>query len=238
MHKPRVSILMPVYNGASFLHQAIDSVLAQTYLDFELVIVDDGSTDQTPQILFSYNDPRIRLIQVSRLGLTAALNRGLEECRGELIARMDADDVAFPVRLKEQVDFLDSHPEIEILCSDAVLIDEKGRRVGEHRMGKMDRETLSAAFRFELLYFKPIIHPSVIMRRIVCDRLLGYRDFSCNEDFDFWIRANEKFAFAAIDKPLLAYRMHSSGLSRERRAIQATSAVMCAVTIEFELLKE
>jgi hypothetical protein len=229
MRRPAVSVLMPVRNAAPYMREAMDSILAQSFADFELVIVDDGSSDDSRSIIGSYADKRIRLIDNPATGLTAALNHGLRECRGALIARMDADDIAYSDRLSTQVAFLAAHADIDILCSDADLINERGGRCGRYRMGPLDRPTLAAAFSYQIGY-KPIIHPSVMMRSFVALELGGYRNFSCAEDFDFWIRANARFRFAAIRRPLLAYRQHAGGVSQRRRLQQATSAIMCATT--------
>jgi len=228
MAAPCVSVLMAVFNGGKFLRAAVDSILSQTFTHFEFVIIDDGSTDDTLATLASYVDPRVRLVSAKHAGLTASLNRGLATCRGALIARMDADDVASPDRLAAQTAYFDARPGVDILCADAAILDGHGRVVGAQRMGRVSTDSVISG----LLYrsaVKPIIHPTVMMRREVVDVLRGYRDYHCAEDHDFWLRASGRFRFANIDRTLLQYRVHSSGVSRARRALHATSAILSTV---------
>ena len=227
MSAPRVSVLMAVHNGGPFLRGSIASILAQSFTDFEFVVVDDGSTDDSRATIDAVADPRLRSIASRHAGLTAALNLGLAACRGALIARMDADDVADPDRLAAQVAHLDGHRDVHIVCADAALIDAAGRVVGAHRMGPMWPRGLLD----DLLFRsggKPIIHPTVTLRRAVLESLGGYRDFPCAEDHDLWLRACPRFRFAAIPRPLLRYRIHDAGLSRVARTTQAASAVTSA----------
>ncbi|MCI4679535.1 glycosyltransferase [Rhodoblastus acidophilus] len=229
MNSPKVSVLMAVDNGEKFLRPAMESILSQTFGDFEFLIVDDGSADATGAIVRSYADPRIRLIEAEHAGLTASLNRGGALCRGELIARMDADDIASPERFALQAAWLDAHPEISLVCSNATLIDEGGRVTGPHLMGDAWNSDILLQF---LLYRRramPIIHPSVMMRREIFERLGGYRDYSFAEDHDFWLRALETGAkFGHINRELIHYRRHWGGVSRSKRPIQASNSVMSA----------
>ncbi len=134
MDHPKVTVLLPVYNGARFLRQAIDSVLSQTWKDFELLVVNDGSTDGTAAILESYSDPRIRILSnVQNIGLTLSLNKGLQSARGEYIARIDADDIALPIRLEKQVSYLDQHPEVGLVATGVKVIDERGHVTGSYQ---------------------------------------------------------------------------------------------------------
>src|SRR3989344_927550 len=157
MNKPSVSVLMSTYNGAVYLRQAINSILNQTFTDFEFIIVDDNSTDNSGEILRSYNDPRIRIIQNNKnIGLTKSLNKGLKEAQGKYIARMDADDVSLLDRLKEQYNFLEAHPTIALVGSWAESMDEYGI-VTEIRKVPTDPETI----RFELVLRNCFFHSSV-----------------------------------------------------------------------------
>jgi glycosyltransferase involved in cell wall biosynthesis len=125
---PKVSVVMSVYNGEKYLCEAIDSILNQTFENFEFLIVNDGSTDRTLEILQSYRDPRIKVINNERnIGLTASLNKGLKIAKGEYVARMDADDVSFPHRLEQQKAFLDRNPRVAMVGSWAEVIDESGK---------------------------------------------------------------------------------------------------------------
>jgi glycosyltransferase involved in cell wall biosynthesis len=219
---------MTVHNGALFVSTAIESILAQSYFDFEFIIIDDGSTDETHRILASYDDPRIRLFLSPHRGLTASLNHGLGECRGSFIARMDADDIAEPQRFARQLAFFEDRPDVDIICSDVTIINEEGQVSGVQSDGIINNDTL----RQGLLYqrkMKPIIHPSVMMRRGVMRQLTGYRDIRYAEDHDLWLRAVDHFKFARINQPLLRYRVHAGGISRNKSTQQAVSTVMSAV---------
>lgn len=228
MATPRISVLMTVYNGGAYLRPAIDSILCQDTDDFELVVVDDGSTDGSTELLEGLTDPRVALVQAPHAGLVTALNLGIAKARGAYIARMDADDIARPDRLRVQSAYLDSHPEIGILCSNVRIINGEGRVTGRQQARIDSRSKL----REGLLYraaMKPIIHPSVMMRREVVERLGGYREFSSAEDRDFWLRASREFDFHRLKEELLDYRIHAGGISRVKSSQQATSSAMAAV---------
>jgi len=228
MIEPRISVLMPVYNGRDFLRPAVESILAQKFEDFELIIVDDGSTDDSREIIRGYRDPRIRLFAADHAGLTASLNRGGKACRGPFIARMDADDIAAPDRFEAQYGYLTEHANIGLVCTDATLIDAEGQAIGAHRMGAWNDELLRDTLVFRART-PPVIHPSVMMRREVFERLEGYRDYSCAEDRDFWLRAMDHYRFGLIARPLLHYRVHARGISRSRRSTQAKYGLMATV---------
>lgn len=225
---PMISVIMPVHNGAAYLAAAIESILAQTQPDFELIIVNDGSTDGSGDIVCGFADGRIRLIDVAKCGLVKALNLGLSESRGRYFARMDADDIARPKRLARQAAHLDRHPDIGVLCTDIATIDAEGRQTGVQRQANLTSDIL----REGLLYrqqIKPVIHPTVMMRREVADALGGYRGFDSAEDHDLWLRAVDRFGFARLDDILLDYRIHPGGVSRAKGAKQATSSAMSAI---------
>ena len=157
---PKVTVLMPVYNGEKYLEEAIDSVLAQTLPDFEFLIIDDGSTDKTPQILKSYTDTRLRLFHQNNRGLTRSLNKGIQFSGGEYVARMDADDIALPERLEKQVKFLDEHPEIGVVGS---FHCEVSASLQKSIVKKFPTE--DSAIRKTLIKENPFSHPTVIMRK-------------------------------------------------------------------------
>lgn len=128
---PKVSVVMSVYNGEKYLPETIDSILNQTFKDFEFIIINDGSTDKTAKILTSYDDPRIRIFNQENMGLTKSLNRAISLAKGEYIARMDADDISYPERLKKQVDYLNKNPDIGLVGSKYIRIDKRGRKIDE-----------------------------------------------------------------------------------------------------------
>ncbi|HIB69448.1 MAG TPA: glycosyltransferase, partial [Phycisphaerales bacterium] len=163
---PRVSVVMAVRDAERFVNAAVDSVLAQTFRDFELSIVDDGSSDSTPHLLARYSDPRVQVLRNEQnQGLAAALNRGIEQTRGAYIARMDADDEALPERLSTQVDFLDRHPEIGILGAGFKKIDAES-----HHKGTVSWPSEDVAIRWMILLTAPFLHSSVMMRSEILDK--------------------------------------------------------------------
>jgi len=160
MPTPLVTVLMPVYNAERFLSEAMDSIVGQTLTDFEFLIIDDGSTDRSYEIIRSYKDDRIRLVQnETNLGITASLNKGIQLARAALIARMDADDISYPDRLQKQYDYLTSHPDCALLSTFARVITEDKQTVYIER-------TNSHYFYYNLTFATPIYHPTVMYVKI------------------------------------------------------------------------
>jgi len=219
MSSPRVSVVMSVYNGAAFLGEAIESVLAQTFSDFELLAVNDGSTDDTGDILGRYAaDSRLRVLtNPQNAGLTRSLNQALAVATGELVARQDADDRSLPHRFRRQVEFMDANPAIALLGSDVRLIDHKGRpRL--RRAGYRARTPLGA--RWQLLFENPFIHTAVMFRRgVVVDRLGGYDEtHPLSQDFELWSRLMAGFDACNLGEVLLDHRTHRQSISGRRDA--------------------
>jgi len=215
---PRVTVLMPAYNAEAFLREAMDSILAQTFTDFEFLIIDDGSADASVEIIRSYADHRIRLVQNERnLRLAATLNRGLNLARGEYVARMDADDISLPPRLARQVAFLDAQPDIGLCGTWAEAF-------GEARFS-MPNPAGPEAIRAKLLFDSALVHPTVMLRRSVFDRHgLRYPPLAHFEDYALWQRAARLFPMANIPEVLFRYRVtaHSAfhgAHEEERRAV-------------------
>ncbi len=207
MKKPFISIIMPVYNAEHFVSQAVESILRQTYSDFEFIIIDDGSTDSTPRILAQYNDTRIRFIRKNyNEGIINVLNLGIQFAKGRYIARMDADDISLPKRLEKQVAFLEQRKDIAILGTRAIRIDERGRFL-EYMVSVTSPQHIQKLLEAG---FVPIVHPSVMMRADFIRKLGGYRDgFLHVEDKDLWLRAIENGAkIANLKDTLLLYRTY------------------------------
>ena len=219
---------MTVYNGEDYLREAIDSILKQTYTNFEVILVNDGSNDATSEIIRGYKDPRLKPIHLEHVGLVNALNAGISYCTGEFIARMDADDRALAERFAVQIEFFTRNANVDIVCSDIAIINRSGEISNVQRQSNIDSDTVRDAMLYRKI-IKPIIHPSVMMRRKVLLELDGYRDFPAAEDHDLWLRAVDKFKFARISEILLEYRVHGAGISRTKRLVQTVSAVMSAV---------
>jgi GT2 family glycosyltransferase len=218
---PRVTVLVPVRDGERWLRTAIDSVLTQSVSDFELLVVDDGSRDSTPDLLAEYarQDSRVRILQQPAQGVASALNRGIGAARGPFIARLDVDDVALPGRLARQIRFLDEHPEVVLLGSWAVRINENDRSVGY-----LMPPTRHAAIMRALARDNPFIHSSVMYRTAAVQRLGGYRpSFEAAEDYDLWLRLSEVGKFANLAKPLIRYRHHEKNITQRKELRQAFS---------------
>jgi hypothetical protein len=211
MNLPVVSVVMSVFNGQRFLSEAVQSILGQSFSDFEFVIVDDGSTDKSSEILAQYmrRDDRIRVHRHTNKGRALSLNIGIELSKGRYIARMDADDVALPDRLKEQVDFMELHPEVGLLSGSYERIRSDGRLLDKVRLPLRDDEIRSM-----MLQSNAMCHPAVMMRKEVAIACGGYRKvFSESEDYDLWLRMSERSQLANLEQPILQYRVHSKQAS-------------------------
>jgi glycosyltransferase involved in cell wall biosynthesis len=200
----KVSVIMSVFNGEKHLREAIESILNQTFSDFEFIIINDGSTDRTQDIAegFRQLDNRIRLINQSNMGLTKSLNKAIRLARGEFIARMDADDIALPERFEKQVDFLEKHSDVALLGTAYYEIDEKGEVIGEKIFPERDEE-----IRKIILKCNPFFHASVMVRREVFE-IVGLYDESIPfaQDYDFWLRIAGKYKVANLPEPLMKRR--------------------------------
>jgi glycosyltransferase involved in cell wall biosynthesis len=204
-----VTILLPVFNGEDYLPEAIDSILRQTHEDFEFLIIDDGSTDRSLEIIRGYEDPRIRiLINSDRLKLSGALNRGLDEAKGTFIARMDADDIALPDRLRKQVDFLNHNAEVG-LCGTSIRV------FGQARERNDIYPKSTEDIRSYALFDCPFCHPTVMFRREwFASHLLRYSGcYYPTEDFELWSRAIEQFPSVNLEEVLLRYRIHEKSMT-------------------------
>lgn len=214
---PKVTVLMPVYNGEKYLREAVDSILAQTFRDFEFVIVDDASTDGSREIVISYADPRIVLVSNERnLGLTASLNRGLDIARGEYVARMDSDDVSLPERLERQVAFMDANPDVGACGAWSLDIDHAGNVVGSREM-PVGEELNNFYWR------RSLSHPAAMFR---FDREDGPRydpAFRYAQDYDLWFRVRARRRLANLPEHLLLYRVHDESITGARGEAQLRS---------------
>lgn len=210
--KPLISVVMPVYNGERFLRDAVESILEQSFTDFEYIIVDDGSTDQTPQILEEYRllDSRICIhANPTNEGVIKSLNTGCKLSSGRYIARMDADDISLPNRLEKQLDYLERYSEIGVLGTSAEIIDHEGNPIGEVRLSDSALET-----KWHMFFGSRLMHPSVMMRRTVLESVGFYRtEASGAEDFDLWTRAGRITSISNLSEILLKYRMWDSSIT-------------------------
>jgi glycosyltransferase involved in cell wall biosynthesis len=213
MNDPAISIILPAYNCEAYIGKAIQSVLDQTFTDFELIIINDGSTDKTEFIILSFTDERIVYQKnPSNKGLIYTLNRGIEIAKGKYIARMDADEICLPDRLKNQKMFLDENADVSVVSSVVNLLNEKGEITGAW---PLDRETITAeTIRQKMPVENCIAHPSVMMRAEVI-RQFKYNPRQKNiEDYDLWLRLlNRGRRIAKLKDPQLLYRMHGNSVT-------------------------
>jgi glycosyltransferase involved in cell wall biosynthesis len=199
-----ISVVMPVYNCEKFVAEAIESILDQTFNSFEFIIINDHSTDHTPEILESYHDPRIQIYQnPSNLGLTRSLNIGLAQCNGKYTARMDSDDISHPSRFARQVNYLEKHPGTGVLGADYERITSDGIHTGNICSHRSDWELVHWMLSFE----NPISHPTVCLRTDLIRQVGGYNeDFRYTQDYDLWGRLAKCTHMENLPETLLYYR--------------------------------
>lgn len=219
MTAPRFSIVLPVYNGAKYLREALASLRWQTLADWECVCINDGSTDDSGAILdqFAAADPRFRVLHQANLGIVAALNNGIRAARAEWIARMDADDVALPQRLAVQARYLAEHPETLVVSTHMACIDAAGLPIGVQR-GPTEHADIERRL---IAGQNTVNHPSVAMRREAVVRAGMYRhEYEWVEDADLWLRLARLGPLATIPQVLMKYRLHDGSVCATRSQTQ------------------
>jgi len=212
---PEVSVVMPVYNGEKYLREAIESILNQTFKDFEFLIIDDCSEDRSIEIIKSYHDKRIKLLKNNQhLGISRSCNKGIESAKGKYIARMDCDDISLPERLKKQVLFMEKNPHIAA-CSTWVEVFGKEKDIWKF---PLDPEEIKCY----LLFCSSLTHPGAIIRRYIFteERILYDHTFDDSEDHELWVRIAEKFPMANLGEILIKYRKHDTQVSTGRKEEQ------------------
>src|SRR3989339_247756 len=209
---PAISVLMSVYNGEKFLAESVRGILSQTFKDFEFVIVNDGSTDQTSELLSELviADSRIKLIKNSQnLGLTRSLNSGLRQCTGKYIARMDADDVSAPNRFVKQFEYMENNPQTVLCGALGWYINEAGDRVGEKNL-----PTAYGDIKKKLLFNNQFIHSSLFIQRDILEREGGYsEDFKTSQDYELILRLADKYSVVNLPDRLINWRVRHGSLS-------------------------
>lgn len=210
---PAISIIFPAFNSSAFIKDAIESVLHQTFMDFELIIINDGSTDNTEAIVESFSDNRIVYSKnETNKGLIFTLNKGIKMARGTYIARMDADDICFPDRLAIQKEWLDSHPKTAVVATLIEFIDENNNITGYWKLDK--QTTTSAAIRKVMPYENCLAHPSIMARKNILEAYLYNSEQQHIEDYDLWLRLiADGHIIEKIPQVLLQYRVHSSSIT-------------------------
>jgi glycosyltransferase involved in cell wall biosynthesis len=217
---PRISIIMPVWNGEQFLAAAMDSLLAQTFTEFELLVIDDGSTDRTPEILRGCTDPRLRVLRLNHGGIVVALNHGLSQARADWVARLDADDISEPRRLELQWQAVNRNPGV-VLCHAAVnCFGAGGTAAGEARLPRSRSFTA-----LRLCYQCPIVHSTVLFKKVAVLAVGGYLPEERHaEDFSLWGRLLEQGEFIGLPEKLVRFRVHDQSVSRQNLEVQQALA--------------
>ncbi|RTY96453.1 glycosyltransferase, partial [Flavobacterium bomense] len=224
---PKITVILPVYNCELYIQTAVESILNQTFTDFELLIIDDASTDATVAIIQKIEDSRIQLIQKPvNSGYTNSLNSGIKLAKGDYIARMDGDDISYPERFAKQIAYLETHPEV-VVCGTTYKI-----------MGNDKRITLPEhheAIKISLLWGNCISHPSVMIRKKVLDQYSIQYDTSKEpaEDYDMWVRILSLGKLHNLQEVLLEYRLSSNQVSRKRADEQKKNDI----ATKFQLLQ-
>lgn len=234
MSKPLVSVVMSVYNGERYLREAIESTLKQTFKDFEFLIINDGSTDSTVEILKGYKDPRIKIINNKKnIGLTKSLNKGLRIARGEYIARQDADDVSAPERLEKEINFLEKHRDYAVVGTFVKILNEDSEVIG-----LLDRLTEDNQIRERFGTDNCITHGSAVIRK-KCLLDVGFYDESIvrAQDYELWLRLSEKYRLANIPEYLYMWREHDENIEAKHVGEQKISVILAMVKHKFSIIE-
>lgn len=216
---------MSVYNGGRYLRPCLDSLVGQTLRDVEFILIDDGSKDDSANVLREYadRDPRIKLTIRANKGLTKTLNECFAQAKGEFLARMDCDDVCYPDRFEQQVKFLREHPDVVCAGGYFDLIDEEGRKLTRLQPPTDDAEIQQQVLKGH----GTICHPSAMIRASALKQIGGYcEDFKTAQDIDLWLRIGEVGKLANLPRPVLKFRLHESSVSESKRHEQRQSAKM------------
>jgi glycosyltransferase involved in cell wall biosynthesis len=222
-NNPKVSVIMSVYNGGRYIYESVSSILHQSYSDFEFIIIDDGSTDNTNIYLESINDSRLNIIHQDNKGLTASLNKAISVSKGEYIARQDADDISLPDRLEKQVEFLENKKDYLLVGSYSYLINENSEHIGIYKLPLTDTE-----IRWAILFRNPFGHSTVMMRSDILrkERIKYNESIKTAQDFELWSRIAKLGKMANIDKTLVKYRIHADQLCRLHNVEQQNNALL------------
>ncbi len=232
MNNPKVSVIMSVYNCEKYIKESIDSILSQNFSDFEFIIINDGSTDRSKEILESYKDERIRLFNNQNKGLTKSLNEAIGYSRGEYIARMDADDISLPKRFEKQINFLESNLDYVMCGTWAEFIDEEGVYLRDY-----ERPVTDSEIKKEILFHNPFIHPSMMIRKSVFSTVGNYKvSFKHIEDYELWSRIVFKYKTANIPEKLFKYRIHKKQITNKNNLIMRIRGIFVRILVLFRFI--
>lgn len=226
-HKPKISVIMPVYNGEKYLHESIDSILQQSFSDFEFIIINDGSTDNSLQIIKSYQDIRIVIIDQANQGVAKSLNNGIEIARGKYIARMDADDISYKDRFSIQFKFLEENNNVIVVGSNADIIDKDGNYVYTTTQLRSNDDLKKL-----LPYKSPFIHPSVMIRADILIKIGFYPVTPMAQDLFMFNKMSGYGKYANIVKPLIKYRL--TPVASSSRSKNTKNIIANAITYFYE----
>ncbi len=217
---PLVSVVMSVYNGERYLRESVDSILIQTFNDFEFIIINDGSTDSTSAILDTYKDNRIILLNQKNAGLTKSLNKGISIAKGKYIARQDADDISKPERFEKEVSFMEENPHVGLLSCWFEFIDETGQVRRQARLPVED-----GLLRERLIEINQFSHPGAMIRKEILTHTGLYREyFKYAQDYDLWLRISEKSEISNLPDFLVQYRESAAAISSKLILLQSRYA--------------
>ncbi|MFC1626991.1 glycosyltransferase [Patescibacteria group bacterium] len=227
----KLAVIMAVHNNQDTLNQAVTSILKQTFKKFEFIIINDASTDHSLEVLKTFKDKRIKIINNQKqLGLTKSLNKGLKQTKAQYIARMDADDISLPTRFSKQLAFFQKHPDTVLLGTAAFLINSQGKQVGLKRHPKDH-----AHIKTKALHTCPFIHPTWMLKRFILNQIGDYdQKFPFAQDYDLALRIISKYKTANLDQPLIKYRVNfASAISfknLKKQELLALKARLLALT--------
>ncbi len=229
---PKISVIIPVFNAEKYIKEAIESVLNQTEKDFEVIIVNDGSTDNSLNILneLSNKDNRIRIISRENRGVIESLNEAIRNSKGEYITRMDADDICFKDRLEKQMKYLEEN-NLDLCGSNAVIINSKGEETG-----KIIRPEKSSDIKKFTVLHNPFVHPSVMFKRSIIDEVGLYKDFKHAEDYELWTRIVFKYKTGNIQEPLLYYRIHENQITKKKNTHMIFTSIRVRILAIFRYI--
>ena len=235
MSSPAISVLMPCYNASEFIRESIESILSQTYSDFELIVINDGSTDDTQTIIEEYaeRDKRIKIMSKSNSGLPDSLNVGLLPAKGEWIARLDADDIAMPNRLQKQIEYIGKKCDTVLLGSGCIIIDQCGNEINKYKYPEDHHELVRLMERIG----SPFPHSSAFFSRKLVQKIGGYYSrFNACEDVDLWLRISNFGSIGCLSEPLIKLRKHSGSITAKKwkyYAIMNVAAIICNLRTKY-----
>ena len=233
---PKISVILPVYNAQSYLRESIESILTQSYEDFELIMINDGSTDSSLSIMESYKDQRIRIINQSNAGLPISLNRAIAVAQGQYLARQDADDISLPERFAKQVAYLDNHPQCALLGTWAQILVENTLTDRS-----LSHPYLNGDIQLKILFFNCFVHSSVMLRKSALEITGLYpeeKEKFPPEDYDLWLRIAKHWEVGNLPEVLLQYRELPNSISRSKlNMMQERARLMSLLAIKAILPK-